>query len=390
DMSLYVTKLSMTENCNTTSKKSTKMTEIHKSDRTELPYNSHFYVDLIDFKAKFIFIKVKRRNCDCDKIFNLLQSEEDNILQRLAALRTNSISTEFSDVSSNSFVSIEPATLATPQTMTSILDRLGTTSESTTPIYFYSGAFSTAPHEPWQCHNHFVFCELLGFGGYGRVYHVVSISTGMEYALKENRGRKKTLEWEAKIMNDIGKHDHIVNFYNAFGYVGKPNQYILMELCVFGSIQDIITDGRFKFDHENILTLMYQMVSALDHIHSAGVIHLDIKPENILVASHEPLYFKLSDFGLSAYVADKPTECYGTLNYMSPEVIENAVEYDFKADWWSLGVTIVECMLGFNPFNDNHKARHEDDMMWQQQVNKRVCEEIEAEKAEWLKDLSFE
>ncbi|CAG8717925.1 4562_t:CDS:1, partial [Racocetra fulgida] len=148
------------------------------------------------------------------------------------------------------------------------------------------------------------------------------------------------------------------------------------------------------------------------HIHSAGVIHLDIKPENILVASHEPLYFKLSDFGLSAYVADKPTECYGTLNYskyyilfylienhgkkinkhgiVSPEVIENAVEYDFKADWWSLGVTITECMLGFNPFNDNHKARHEDDMMWQQQVNKRVCEEIEAEKAEWLKELTFE
>ncbi|CAG8743277.1 9541_t:CDS:2 [Cetraspora pellucida] len=366
----------------TTSKKSIKMTEIRKSDRAGLPYNSHFYVDLIGFKAKFIFIKVKRRNCDCDKTFDLLQSQEDNILQRLAALRTNSISTQFSDVSSNSFVSIESATSTTPQTMTSILDRLGTTSESTTPIYFYSGAFLTAPHEPWQCHNHFVFCELLGFGGYGRVYHVVSISTGMEYALKENRDRKSTLEWEAKIMNDIGKHDHIINFYNAFGYVGKPNQYILMELCVFGSIQDIVAGGRFKFDPENILTLMYQM-----QIHSAGVIHLDIKPENILVSSREPLYFKISDFGLSAYVTDKPTECYGTLNY---KVIEDGVEYDIKADWWSLGVTVAECMLGFNPFNDNLKARHEDDMMWQQQVNKNICEEIEAGKAEWLKELSFE
>lgn len=103
---------------------------------------------------------------------------------------------------------------------------------------------------------------------------------------------------------------------------------------------------------DNLKRMTYQVLLALEYIHSLQVIHADIKPENILVTRSvrklsRPLEldFKLCDFGSSCFITDEPTTYLQSKAYRAPEVLVGG-QYDTKIDMWSLGCVILEILNG--------------------------------------------
>lgn len=109
----------------------------------------------------------------------------------------------------------------------------------------------------------------------------------------------------------------------------------------------------------------YCILQCLEYIHSLGIVHNDIKPDNILIcdAKYTGDNVILSDFGL-AEECDQNGLCHnfgGTKQYLPPEKIDGYY-YNDKADIWSLGVTIFTCLLGFWPFDSDCQADQEDEI----------------------------
>lgn len=109
--------------------------------------------------------------------------------------------------------------------------------------------------------------------------------------------------------------------------------------------------------HEGALNeLVRALAPSLAAIHAAGLIHRDVKPENILVAQLEPLQLLLTDFG-SASVLDATQRFTGnarTLPYAAPESLSGVI--DTKADYWAFGMIVLECALGVHPFANLSEA----------------------------------
>ena len=119
------------------------------------------------------------------------------------------------------------------------------------------------------------------------------------------------------------------------------------------------------FSEENTAFYAAQLVLALEHLHSLGIIYRDLKPENIMLNAHGDIV--LTDFGLSKVPLENSdgrtgTVC-GTIEYMAPEVISERVQYDRTVDWWSLGIVIHDMLTGSPPFIANNRKKTMDAIM---------------------------
>ena len=124
---------------------------------------------------------------------------------------------------------------------------------------------------------------------------------------------------------------------------------MILEYLSLGNLED--QHNQQSITDQESLIILCQCLDALTSVHEYGIVHRDIKPENILVRSRNPLYVKLSDFGLSKATADLQTFC-GTHLYAAPEIyIKHRTNYYTKAcDIWSLGVVVFK--YGFGPLPD--------------------------------------
>jgi len=124
--------------------------------------------------------------------------------------------------------------------------------------------------------------------------------------------------------------------------------YEIMEYCAQGSLRERMRGSAMASGQ--IRAIIEQMGMALADTHAMDIVHRDIKPENILIRSETPLDLVLTDFGIASVLA--ASQCFTgmarTLMYAAPESLAGVL--DTKADYWSLGIILLECTLGQHPF----------------------------------------
>jgi tetratricopeptide (TPR) repeat protein len=200
-------------------------------------------------------------------------------------------------------------------------------------------------------------CELVGTGGFGAVYRAYQKGVDREVAIKVilpelvNKPEfVQRFEAEARLIARL-EHFHIVPLFD-YWYEPGGNAYLAMRWLRGGSLRGLIADGPLSF--ELVLRLMRQIAEALNAAHRAGVIHRDIKPDNILLDEQHNAF--LGDFGIAkdliqtAHLTKSGT--IGSPGYMAPEQFFSE-PVSPQSDIYSLGMTLYECLCGLHPFPDN-------------------------------------
>lgn len=197
--------------------------------------------------------------------------------------------------------------------------------------------------------NDLVKKELLGNGVSGQVYKAEL--NDMNFALKiipykEDEKFKKLIENEIRALHQC-KCDYLIKCYAS--YILDNSVNIVLEFMDKGTLTDVLKlHGKIP---ENILgVIALQILEGINYLHKQKIIHRDIKPSNILVNSKGKV--KISDFGVSGYVKDtlgNRETMVGTYMYMAPERIKN-LPYTLVSDIWSVGISLMECAYGGNPF----------------------------------------
>ncbi|XP_029384023.1 membrane-associated tyrosine- and threonine-specific cdc2-inhibitory kinase [Echeneis naucrates] len=223
-----------------------------------------------------------------------------------------------------------------------------------------SGSLTKSPppnsvYDPSKQQSYFSQCftnlGLLGRGSFGEVYKVQSNEDGRQYAVKRSAHRFRG-NWErnrsvkeARDHERLCPHPHILNFISAWEECGRL--YIQTELCSTSLLLHAENQPPGP-DEPSAWAYLCDLLSALQHLHSHGFVHLDLKPANVLITDSGRL--KLGDFGLLLELKQKSTELAegkvkedaqeGDPRYMAPELLRG--EYGPAADVFSLGVSILE------------------------------------------------
>jgi serine/threonine protein kinase len=194
----------------------------------------------------------------------------------------------------------------------------------------------------------------LGRGGMATVYRAFDPISNREVAIKilpreliNNLITRARFKRELKLIASL-EHPAIVPVYDVGGE-DDHQPFFVMRYMSGGSLADMIEKGRFSL--RDAALIIERLASALDHAHSRGVIHRDIKPDNVLFdASNNPY---LSDFGVAKFtetlVSATGREVIGTPAYISPEQALGE-DVDHRADVYGLGAMLYEMLTGERPF----------------------------------------
>eukprot|EP01083_Nonionella_stella_P063866 165978_1 len=238
----------------------------------------------------------------------------------------------------------------------------------------------------------FKLIKVIGKGAFGEVRVVRHVENGIVYAMKTMR--KKDMIAKNQVAHVKAERDLMANASSISGFLVKLHYsfqddtylYLVMEYCGGGDLmtilmrEDILSEIQTKF-------YIAELAVAINAVHELDFVHRDLKPDNILIANDG--HIKLSDFGLaksfntendeviSKYqtmkqsLKDEPTKevessgkkkkkayhrdrklmysTVGTPDYIAPEVFSQK-GYDKMVDWWSMGVIMFECLVGYPPF----------------------------------------
>lgn len=207
--------------------------------------------------------------------------------------------------------------------------------------------------------------EPLGQGGMGTVWRAEHVELGSKVAVKlidegiaESSDALGRFKREAKAAAALASA-HVVQIFDYGVDNGTP--YIAMELLDGESLGERL-DRTGTLSPEETLRVLTHATRALDRAHEAGIVHRDMKPDNIFLTKGEDGQFlgKILDFGVAkAKTADlagaasshtRTGALVGSPYYMSPEQVRHTKDVDHRADLWALGVITYECLLGTRPF----------------------------------------
>lgn len=218
----------------------------------------------------------------------------------------------------------------------------------------------------------------IGEGGMAQVYKAYHARLRRDVAIKvilpqvaDKAGFRERFEREAQLVASL-EHQHIVAVYD-FGEIGNLT-YLVMQYVGGGTLRDQLQGGRPIQPRQATLCAL-QMARALHHAHLRGIVHRDVKPQNMLVSSSDPNQLLLSDFGIAKLYLESRREAIlptiapgsagnlasdpaltsadqmiGTAGYMAPEQI-NRKAVDARTDVYALGVVLFQMLTGQMPFH---------------------------------------
>ena len=196
--------------------------------------------------------------------------------------------------------------------------------------------------------------DFIGQGGMSLVYRAVDIRTGHSVAVKilksEYNSDKEFLERfqrEAQAAS-LMSHHNLVNLLDV-GVEGEY-RYLVLEYVNGNTLKDIIRQ-KGRLNYQTAIQITIRILSALQHAHDNGIIHRDIKPQNVLI--HADGHVKVSDFGIArmtnAFTISKGDTVVGSVHYSSPEQATGSV-VEATSDIYSTGVVMYEMLTGRVPF----------------------------------------
>lgn len=168
-----------------------------------------------------------------------------------------------------------------------------------------------------------------------------------------NGDKRSQLESEVEIFLQMD-HPHVTRLYDV--YESADHLHLIMECMEGGELFDRVTELK-QFSERDAADAVWQMLLALNYLHSHGIVHRDLKLENFLYDQKNSSHLKLIDFGFSKVWEPnvKMHVSCGTLSYVAPEVLEKS--YTSQCDLWSLGVIVFILLAGYMPFSGSEQVQ---------------------------------
>ncbi len=207
--------------------------------------------------------------------------------------------------------------------------------------------------------DHFELLEKVGQGGMAVVYRGRDRTLNRPVAVKvlhhhlaEHQEARDRFEREAHAVAKL-RHENILEIF-TFSGKESPESYIVTEFIDGSTLKEFITEHEVRFPEVGAM-VMAQVCRALAHAHSLGILHRDVKPENIMIRSDGIV--KLTDFGI-AQILDLQRmtvtgQLLGSPAYMSPEHVEGK-PLDFRTDIFAVGIVLYQLVAGILPFQGSN------------------------------------
>jgi serine/threonine protein kinase len=203
---------------------------------------------------------------------------------------------------------------------------------------------------------------MLGKGSQGNVYEVKNRKDGHQYALKvidksflKRKQEIKRLKSEVTIQKYLSETgatcENIIQLKHHFE--DENNVYMMLEICSAGDLSGLLKK-KGKLAESEAKRIFKQLVRATKFLKKHLILHRDLKPGNIFITTNDTV--KIGDFGCSAKLKnmhERRKSQLGTPNYLSPE-INNAEEYSYSCDVWSLGCILYIMLVGKPPFESRY------------------------------------
>lgn len=210
--------------------------------------------------------------------------------------------------------------------------------------------------------DYYDFGKLIGRGAYSEVFIARDKARNELCAVKvlerSNTEHAKLIDRELAVLRMLN-HQNIVQIYDIFD--SAKETYVVMEYLAGGELLDMIQDSD-HLSERNSKQVIREVLQAVQYLHARGIVHRDVKPENILCVNRAwPLRVKITDFGLSKFVGSGEngtdrvmrSQC-GTAYYLAPEIANNQT-YAKPVDLWACGVVLYVMLAGKFPFyGDTH------------------------------------
>ena len=202
----------------------------------------------------------------------------------------------------------------------------------------------------------FYLQELINSGGMAEIW-LATDPQGTTYAIRKLHDKlrlnflaKRRFFRGCEILSKIHNHEGVINYYEHGKIGGIP--YCLMEYVEGSNLKLLLNNGD-PILHEHVGNILIDMAVGLEHVHDSGFMHLDFKPENVLITRNASV--RLVDFDLARpkpVKPEKPSKNPGTPAYMAPEQLQRQ-PFDHRVDVFAFGVTAFELLTGQKPFGSD-------------------------------------
>ena len=209
-------------------------------------------------------------------------------------------------------------------------------------------------------HSFFDFYEMLddiGEGKFGLVKLGLHKKTKQKVAIKIIKKEAMTTQDVELVKSEIDimklcMHPNVVRLLDHFE--NAEYIFIIMEYLTGGDLGEYLNKVKYKVSESRAAEIMFQLGKGIKYIHEYGILHRDLKPDNIMLTeSSDKGQIKIMDFGLSKIMGpqEKVADGFGTLSFVAPEVLIRQ-PYNKQIDIWSLGVILYHMLSGTLPFDD--------------------------------------